>query len=68
MLPHTEEPRQLDMSDLQSVRDQIVGQDASTRNAHGEYVNPEVDKDLDGTLAMLVVGLIGGCRWFNLWR
>ena len=45
------------MSDLQSVRDQIVGQDASTRNAHGEYVNPGVDRDLDGTLAMLVVGI-----------
>ena len=50
MLPHTEEPRQLDMSE--SVQDPSVDQDASTRNARGEYVNPKVGEDLYGTLAM----------------
>ena len=52
MLPHSEEPRQLDMSEFQSVQDPSVGQDASTRNARGDYVNPEVGEDLYGTLAM----------------
>ena len=52
MLPHTEEPRQLDMSEFQSVQDPSVDQDASTRNARGDYVNPEVGEDLYGTLAM----------------
>ena len=52
MLPHSEEPRQLDMSEFQSVQDPSVDQDASTRNARGDYVNPEVGEDLYGTLAM----------------